>query len=1442
MSPPMRQPVHRGGFDYHGIMASGRYHSPAKNRHHLPDPPLILMADQPLTIPVKAGGDSAPNGCANSGPPTRIWTKDPTMPKPESYGEVGFLTQLGLLCAASRVRECSNKECSEMRKAMDQTAPECQWNAFRNWALTALSCREQLEQQGDTLPHLHIINAIHGCYSLLENTKDETSLFQPTHDGCPSPTQELFDVANVIYWMANILAFKGLGVASLKRWDHHYIPKVASLPSIERASKKVPDLKLCKHRFWSFVNLAERKQSDLPDLVDALNRHQQLLEHKNHESCAASRCEASHQDSTKLAQIHKCSNENCEQRKYPVGDVVDAFDHGKGTAWSRRSPELAETDDHYIAISHVWSDGTGVGQKEKGTVNSCLFDFFGRIAESLDCEGIWWDALSIPLEPKARSKALSQMHRNYQNAKYTVVHDRYLLNIPFTDAATACLAVVLSPWFTRCWTALELFMSKEVKILFKGPDPDKPDLKDLDDEILAKHPGTASRAHWLATLLILRIRHATIEYVGDILAILRGRSTSWMRDRTVVAALLADVPRCNMDRPEHEITQDIMIHLGAVPYSSLLHGKPTMKDTGPFSWCPATLDDMPIDLCEDLDERKTRKDRIVRVDAHGAVVGKWHVEVVTEKQIRNRKLEPHGEEVSVVVHFYNALLHWENCFVLRERGEDDLEVPGLLVTAVQIDQADGVPVIDCRYVGAVRVAENDEAEGGENETDEAEDADTAEQRRLACEAMVRIGAENNRSDTDARQVLERWLATHPKSVTKNEDEQQTPSSTGGKKFIDHVKKAAKKSQILNWRFSSPPKKAWYHATGVRRYIPPYKDHDEDDSGDKPRDGKADGGVGKGLNDRNDEVSGAAKTDELLLEALLSGKNAEAIVSFMIQKEKPIPEWVKTRLGFAEWTLLASQYLAHGKNNEAKHACEVALGMIPNHNAWKEQAILSTARTLAYICSKFPEHIEDASRVYNRLISNCTDETFEKHGVKFQAIGELTCLFLGQNNAAGVSQAVDWYQRGLRRFGHQLPPSIPALAYDNQHHLGLLPRPEQHGKVKTNRSTAEAAYLAAFRVFSRDASKVDAIALLTAHNLAREWLHQGVIVEGQELLRAILDGYKQRLGPDHILTLRAALDLTQICLAQEREAKARELSAELLERCSKSLGRTHWMTRQAAVVAATLSRMRGNLNEAEKLLRRAQDDPAPRGSPEYDVVNRATIELGTLRANTNTPVATGQSGVRAEGKEWTSQRFSGAFEDRPRSANSNTGSSFHTRSSSFGGMRDTGGFSPARHSSSYMRGTTSTFGMNNLSVFTTDDSTSSSSATTGDGITRSFKDDFENDFPGRFASFPSKLQRPRMSGLAGISQHEFAGLNMDSVFQHFGAATSHTTHQRSSSSSRTVKSTYSRDGATVIEVKEVSTDCGEPVVSETTSVHYAKNGSGAVPDFDRLGFSSFRRGL
>jgi hypothetical protein len=134
---------------------------------------------------------------------------------------------------------------------------------------------------------------------------------------------------------------------------------------------------------------------------------------------------------------------------------------------------------------------------------------------------------------------MKQLHSQYAKAKYTIVHDKSLVEFPWNNDGSPCLALVFSSWFTRGWTAVELALSKSIKVLF-GPETNgRPLIKDLDD-ILAKDPKTSSKGHWLASQLIRRLRQP-ISNVGDLLAILSQRVTSWKSYRVKLAGLLARV-------------------------------------------------------------------------------------------------------------------------------------------------------------------------------------------------------------------------------------------------------------------------------------------------------------------------------------------------------------------------------------------------------------------------------------------------------------------------------------------------------------------------------------------------------------------------------------------------------------------------------------------------------------------------------------------------------------------------------------------------------------------------------------------------------------------------------------------------------------------------------------------------------------------------------------
>ncbi|KAI1078312.1 hypothetical protein F5B20DRAFT_571767 [Whalleya microplaca] len=297
--------------------------------------------------------------------------------------------------------------------------------------------------------------------------------------------------------------------------------------------EKAGNQSLCPNRIWqacSQIKDWSSKQSTLEEIVSGIFP-KDALRHENHSACSVDFCEFSSRNFTAVQQYHEPrtdeeidqTNEKHKQKGacFPLKNLfhdaklIQAIQSNRLTVWSLDGRTILEHTRPFMAISHVWSDGTGAGTWPSKQVNECLYRYFKRIAQQFQCEGIWWDTLCVPSDRSVRSKALRIMHRNYEYARVTLVHDRFLRNLPFDGPERACLAIVLSSWFTRGWTALELAKSRKVKIIFKDS------IKDLDTDILGK-----TQEGNFAAQAIKDLRRAQFSDVGNLLAALGPRYTS----------------------------------------------------------------------------------------------------------------------------------------------------------------------------------------------------------------------------------------------------------------------------------------------------------------------------------------------------------------------------------------------------------------------------------------------------------------------------------------------------------------------------------------------------------------------------------------------------------------------------------------------------------------------------------------------------------------------------------------------------------------------------------------------------------------------------------------------------------------------------------------------------------------------------------------------------
>ncbi|KAL5040858.1 hypothetical protein BDW71DRAFT_201832 [Aspergillus fruticulosus] len=287
---------------------------------------------------------------------------------------------------------------------------------------------------------------------------------------------------------------------------------------LEAFNRATTEFKLCPNRVW-----AVGKES-LPALLPPSGSH--LPSYDTHDQCTVDFCEHSQRDFTGVSQRHECESEKEQADCLRIEGLFSAETLGKtaiaghSTVWALNGRTLLEPPRPYMAISHVWSDGTGTGAWPAGHVNRCLYNFFATIAEYFTCEGMWWDTICIPREKAARSAAIRRIQSNYQDARITLVHDCFLRNWEWQEGneEAACFAILMSPWFSRAWTALELAKSRKVKIIFGGRLGGWPVIKDLDEEILARE-GQASGPHRKATRIIQAFRNG-VSTLDDLLVAL----------------------------------------------------------------------------------------------------------------------------------------------------------------------------------------------------------------------------------------------------------------------------------------------------------------------------------------------------------------------------------------------------------------------------------------------------------------------------------------------------------------------------------------------------------------------------------------------------------------------------------------------------------------------------------------------------------------------------------------------------------------------------------------------------------------------------------------------------------------------------------------------------------------------------------------------------------
>lgn len=550
-------------------------------------------------------------------------------------------------CFHSGVIPCDGPKCRARKASLAASAPPCEWPALRDFILTLLSCWvpvSELEVIWDQI-----------CYDTVAKRLELPKIccldLRGVLELCTWALRLAFGDKHSIH---GTLASMSGGVDSPAHLKQ--ILKNDYETSAMRSTSRCREYGICPNRLWNVSLQGEKGPADIPLLAEMAFNTPFLNSMDKHIYCTDQHCLQATHPSTWVDQVHKCKESYCEDEvRFPPELLNEAFAKAGNinnsspwfnTAWhipnknsdhlgrflglfkSRAKQSLCDSRDRsYMAISHVWADGTGVGKKPS-RVNGCLYQYFVSIAIRLGCSGLWWDAVSIPTDREARTAAINAMLRNYAKAKVTLVHDEDLVHFPWREDGTPAVALVLSTWFTRSWTAAELWASRNhpVKVLFGNPeDPSGPPLiKDLDEDILAWDLKDWLRpvdsnirrkvrrtldptgeiplpGHFIASDIIRRYRtrdlfkgtHDNISNsLSHFLTALRSRTTSWPRDRMISAGLICLPPvkfESTMSTPQ--ITRQILSQMDIIPVTSLFHSEIPVASAGGWDWCPQSIYD-----------------------------------------------------------------------------------------------------------------------------------------------------------------------------------------------------------------------------------------------------------------------------------------------------------------------------------------------------------------------------------------------------------------------------------------------------------------------------------------------------------------------------------------------------------------------------------------------------------------------------------------------------------------------------------------------------------------------------------------------------------------------------------------------------------------------------------------------------------------------------------
>ena len=256
--------------------------------------------------------------------------------------------------------------------------------------------------------------------------------------------------------------------------------------------------------------------------------------------------------------------------------------------------------EHYIAISHVWSQG--LGNPKCNALPECQLRRLKRVAELVQVRvglkeepAIWIDTLCIPVSQKhreIRKKAIGTISEIFRKAKQVVVLDADLqqtsTSINRTELSTR---ILLCGWMRRLWTLNEAVISGDTPdcqrllvVFAEGPQP--------YNSVFQRDVSSLYHSEEAVKSLILCLpqRFEAMHIFKDLTRALEYRSTSWPEDEPICLAgiLGLDVRKVVEGNTAPERMSIWYSMLASVPLELIFHDTETLDVPGK-RWAPRSL-------------------------------------------------------------------------------------------------------------------------------------------------------------------------------------------------------------------------------------------------------------------------------------------------------------------------------------------------------------------------------------------------------------------------------------------------------------------------------------------------------------------------------------------------------------------------------------------------------------------------------------------------------------------------------------------------------------------------------------------------------------------------------------------------------------------------------------------------------------------------------------